>query len=197
MYLINAKACVLAHTCSHTLFVWERVCALDAYFALLYFLQHMSTTIYVYPSALNIRMEMFPAFRWGVIRVSKAWSLRRFILLIFYTLSFTCMYLINAHACEFAHTCSHTLFMWARVCAQDADFTLLYSLQPMSTTIYFYPCAWNTRMEMFPTCRWGCDSCFKGMGFASVYSLFLYCSFYMHVLCQRWRNKNCELWNFI
>ena len=50
------------------------------------------------------------------------------------------------------HTCSHTLFVRARVCAQDACLTVLPFLQPMSTTIYVYPSAWNTRMEMCHTC---------------------------------------------
>ena len=69
------------------------------------------------------------------------------------------------------HTCSHTLFVRARVCAQDAGLTVLPFLQPMSTTIYVYPSAWNTRMEMCHTCRWECDSCSK----AWVLRRFIYC----------------------
>ena len=46
--------------------------------------------------------------------------------------------------------------MWASVCAQDADFTVLSFLQPMSTNIYVYPSTSNTRLEMCHTCRWEC-----------------------------------------
>ena len=60
---------------------------------------------------------------------------------------------INAHAGVLVHTCSHTLFVRARVCAQGADFTVLPFLQPMPTIIYVYPSALNTRMEMCHTCR--------------------------------------------
>ena len=69
------------------------------------------------------------------------------------------------------HTCSRTLFVRARVCAQDADFTVLPFLQPMSTTICVYPSAWNTRMEMCLTCRWECDSCSKAWALRR----FIYC----------------------
>ena len=78
---------------------------------------------------------------------------------------------INAHARVLEHTCSHTLFVRARVCAQDADFAVLPFLQPMSTTIYVYPSAWNTRMEMCHTCRWECDSCSKAWALRR----FIYC----------------------
>ena len=69
------------------------------------------------------------------------------------------------------HTCSHTLSVRTRVCAHDADFTVLPFLQPMSTTIYVYPSAWNTRMEMCHTCRWECDSCSKAWALCR----FIYC----------------------
>ena len=69
------------------------------------------------------------------------------------------------------HTRSHTLFVRARVYAQDADFTVLPFLQPMSTTVYVYPSAWNTRMEMCHTCRWECDSCSKAWALRR----FIYC----------------------
>ena len=41
----------------------------------------------------------------------------------------------------------------------------------MSTTIYVYPSAWNTRMEMCHTCRWECDSCSKAWALCR----FIYC----------------------
>ena len=69
------------------------------------------------------------------------------------------------------HTCSHTLSVRTRVCAHDADFTVLPFLQPMSITIYVYPSAWNTRMEMCHTCRWECDSCSKAWALCR----FIYC----------------------
>ena len=78
---------------------------------------------------------------------------------------------INAHARVLVHTCSHTLCVRARVCAQDADFTVLSFLQPMSTTIYVHLSAWNTRMEMCHTCRWECDSCSKAWALCR----FVYC----------------------
>ena len=69
------------------------------------------------------------------------------------------------------HTCSHTLSVRTRVCAHDADFTVLPFLQPMSTTIYVYPSAWNTQMEMCHTCRWESDSCLKAWALCR----FIYC----------------------
>ena len=92
------------------------------------------------------------------------------------------------------HTCSHTLFVRACVCAQDADFTVLPFLQPLSTTIYVYPSAWKTRIVMCHTCRWECDSCSKAWALRRFILLLSWCRlFYIHVPCQKWWNKKCEL----
>ena len=84
----------------------------------------------------------------------------------FYT---TCI-LMRMHVCLCTHVRIHCLC--GHACVRMMQILLFYLfLQPMSTTIYVYPSAWNTRMEMCHTCRWECDSCSKAWALCR----FIYC----------------------
>ena len=84
--------------------------------------------------------------------------------------------------------------MRACVCAQDAGLTVLPFLQPMSTTIYVYPSAWNTRTEMCHTCRWECDSCSKAWALRRFIYCFndAVCFIFMYFV----RNDEIKLWTY-
>ena len=61
----------------------------------------------------------------------------------------TCI-LMRMHVCLCTHVRIHCLC--GHACVRRMQILLFYLfLQPMSTTIYVYPSAWNTRMEMWHT----------------------------------------------
>ena len=80
----------------------------------------------------------------------------------------TCI-LMRMHVCLSTHVRIHGLC--GHACVRRMQILLFNFLQPMSTTIYVYPSAWNTRMEMCHTCRWECDSCSKAWALRR----FIYC----------------------
>ena len=65
------------------------VCAQDADFTVWSFLQRMSTSIYVHPSAWNTRMDMCHTCRWECDSCFKCID----FVSVYFTVCFTCMYL--------------------------------------------------------------------------------------------------------